>query len=680
MDLLGIQGRLNALGVSLRFEDDPPADAAELVLQRQYRAALYIRRLEDVRRFFTDPLAPGGPAGPVNPLTNGLGADYPFAEDALSSGALLNDLAESLDTWLLAAVDLSIRAWAPRVNNPTPYEGWFTSQIYDPNNALFDQRVANFFLAYPITNASLTRIIASFQDNVATATRRIVDDRDAIAELFSDLYRPWFALNALTRIESTGSDFHKGGRQVLILTFTVALFFGFGPNSNFRLIYKPADLELDCLVAGNSVAVNNAIPGVPAFLQRSLVELFNAEAAAHPAPGLEPLPTYRILPRKRTSTAAGPGLPRLRDAYGYIEYLPHVPKGMSWNAHNAYANGINDYVIGPRMATAPVIARFYHQMGQLLAIALTFSLTDLHYENVRVRGYEPYLIDLEAALTKPIATIGTTSLFGGTVGGISSWDGTKRVKWWDNAVGRADLDSITVRTYQCNRLVRLTRAGARDVVRVDPVYLDEGLRNGLAVLATLNGQADMLTWFARAQNVLVRLLPLGTQDWDELLRNAYSNSQYLGAATPPVATTIADEVLTIVTDRHNRYPVLPGLPAPPEYLAVAGAQATVDLNNFDIPVFYNRNGSADMLDSMGNVMVMPATIVVGRVGNAPVATGFGPLPGGARQTYFAAAPDSARNQLNTLAGAVVGTTATFTGQIVQYMCPGGMPARPAVVL
>ena len=40
MDLLGIQGRLTALGVSLRFEDDPPAHAAQLVLQRQYRAAL----------------------------------------------------------------------------------------------------------------------------------------------------------------------------------------------------------------------------------------------------------------------------------------------------------------------------------------------------------------------------------------------------------------------------------------------------------------------------------------------------------------------------------------------------------------------------------------------------------------------------------------------------------------
>ena len=603
---------------------------------------------------------------------NGLGPDYPFAQPALSSGALLNDLAESLDTWLLAAVDLSIRA-APRVNNPTPYEGWFTSQIYDANIGNFDQRVANFFIAYPITDAALTRIIASFQDNVATATRRVVDDRDAIAELFSDLHRPWLRLGALTAIESTGSDFHKGGRQVLILTFTVALLFGILPDFTLRLVYKPADLELDCLVAGNSVAVNNAIPG---FQQRSLVELFNAEVAAHPAVGLEQLPTYRILPRERTSTAAGPGLPRLRDAYGYIEYLPHVPKGMSWNALNAYANGVHDYVIGPRMATAPVIARFYHQMGQLLAIALTFSLTDLHYENVRVRGYQPYLIDLEAALTKPIATIGTTSLFGGTVGGISSWDGTKRVKWWDNAVGRADLDSIDVRTYQCNRLVRLTRAGTRDVVRVDPVYLDEGLRNGLAVLAALHGQAGMVTWFARAQNVLVRLLPLGTQNWDELLRNAYSNSQYLGAATPPVATTIADEVLAIVTDRHNRYP---GLPAPPEYLAIAGAQATADLNNFDIPVFYNRNGTADMLDSMGNVMMMPANIVVGQVGNPPVATGFG--PGGLRQSYFAPpAPNSAQNQLNTLAGALVGTTATFTGQIVQYLCPGGMPARPAVVL
>ena len=156
MDLAGVQGRLAALGVTLAFEDDPPASAAQLVLQRQYRAALYIRRLEDVHRFLTDGTVAGSPAGPVVAGQNGLGPDYPFAQPALSSGALLNDLAESLDTWLLAAVDLSIRAAAPRVNNPTPYEGWFTSQIYDP-------AVINFDIARSSTNKGET-----LEDTLAT--------------------------------------------------------------------------------------------------------------------------------------------------------------------------------------------------------------------------------------------------------------------------------------------------------------------------------------------------------------------------------------------------------------------------------------------------------------------------------------------------------------------------------
>jgi hypothetical protein len=676
MDLAGVQGRLAALGVTLAFEDDPVANAAELTLQRQYRAALYIRRLEDVHRFLTDPLAPGGPAGPVAPGQNGLGPDYPFAQAAFVNGQLLNGLAESLDTWTATAVDLAINA-APLVNNPTPYEGWFTSQIYDPVIGNFDARVAAFFVTYPLTDDALTRIVASFQNNVATAARRIVTDRAAIAALFADLHHPGLTLNALTEIRATGSDFHKGGRQVLILTFTVPASNGWGPDSELKVVYKPADMEIDCLVAGNSAAVNAAIPGAP-FLANSLVELFNAEAAAHPVAGLEPLPTYRILPRNRTSPLAGPGLPGLRDAYGYVEYLSHELTGLSWEMFNYYPFGVSDWVIFRGTDPTPVIARFYHQMGQLLAIASIFSLTDLHFENVRVRGYEPYLIDLEAALTKPVADIRTTLLFDAVSGGINCWRETVRIKWFNNAVGQSFLSHVLTTKDQRNRLYRYAPTN-KHLVAVDPFLLAEGLRNGLAVLAALQPQAGMANWFVRAQNVLVRLLPVATQQWDDIRRLAYDSVQ-AAPVVPPLATTIGDEVRNLTTVTRASYP---GLPNPPEYLAPADPQATADLNNFDIPVFYNRNGALDMLDSTGAVYAMPATVNVNPPGSPAVASGFG--PGGARLTYFAGpppAPGTAQNQLNALAvvGALAATTTTFTNQIVQHLRIAAMPLAPAVVL
>ena len=680
MDLAGVQGRLAALGVTLAFEDDPPASAAQLVLQRQYRAALYIRRLEDVHRFLTDPLVPGSPAGPVNPLTNGLGPEYPFAQAALSGGALLNDLAESFDEWISYAVWLAIRA-APLVNNPTPYEGWFTSQIYDPAVVNFDNNVTAFFNNYPITDHALTRIATNFQNNVATAARRIVDDRTAIAALFADLYYPGLTLNALTAIKSTGSDFHKGGAQVLILTFTVAAFYGYGISSELKLIYKPTDMEVDCLITGNSAAVNAAIPRAnplaPDFLDRSLVELFNAEVVANPAVGAEPLPTYRILPRNRTSTAVAPPL-AIRAAYGYVEYLGFSLTGDSWTAFNYYPFGASDYVIFPRTPTAPVIARFYHQMGQLLAIASIFSLTDLHVENVRVRGYQPHLIDLEAALTKPVADIYATDLFlmvhANPYGGINGWRRDKSVNRFDNRINRATLNPVWVSKTNANRLVRWT-ATTKQVVRVDPFLLREGLDRGLAVLAALQPQPGMAAWFVRAQNVLLRLLPVGTTAWTAARRGVYEDANDANPLAP-LAGVIDAEVRNVVTNEHAGYP---GLPAPPEYLPPAAPQATTDLNNFDIPAFYTRLGALDILDSMGVVFPMPATVAMLPPGSLPVPSGFG--PGGARLTYFAApAPATAQNQLAALPGGIGATTLAFTNQILQHMNLAAMPPAPAVVL
>jgi hypothetical protein len=680
MDLAGIQARLLALGVTLSFEDDPAANAAQLITQRQYRAALYVDRLEATRDFLTNPLTPNSPAAPIGANPNALAPDYAFAQPALAGGAILNDLAESLDEWICTAVEEAI-AQAPINNQPTRYEGWFINHVFDPVLVNYNNNVTAFFNAFPLADHALTQITDNFQRNVATAARRIVNDRTEIADLFSDLYYHGLTLNALTGMRSTGSDFHKGGMQVLVLTFKVAAFFGYGRPSDLRLIYKPTDMELDCLVTGNSTAVNQAIPPGPGgpFLANSLVELFNLEAAANGPAGTEPLPTYRILPRSQTSGMAGPGVP-VRQAYGYSEYLGFSLTGVTRGRFNYYPFGASDYVIFRGTRTAPVIARFYHQMGQLLAIASIFSLTDLHVENVRVRGYQPHLIDLEAALTMPVADIGATLLFlnamGHIIGGIDGWQTNKVIRRFNNAVNVAAIAALNVPKINANRLVRYS-ATAKQVVAVDPVLLAEGLDRGLTVLAALQGQANTIAWFARAQNVLVRLLPVATQEWLAVRRTVYDDLNQLAPLTP-LANAIGDEVLNVVTNEHNNYVAGPAPVAPPEYLAPACAQATTDVTNFDIPVFYNRNGAVDMLDSTGAVIAMPANVNLNPPGSPAVATGFG--PGGARVTYYAAAPATAAAQLAALPAGLAPTTVAFTNQILQHMGLLAMPPAPAVVL
>ncbi len=336
MDLVGIQGRLQTLGVTLRFESDPANIANLLQSQRQYRAALYIDRLEATRAYLDNLNGPGG-------LPN-----YAFVAPALARGELLNQLAASLDEWICppveAAVNAAIAAGGPGA--PTDYQTWFTARVFDPAIANFNQNVLAFFTQYPITAHALTQIQQNFQNNIETALRRMLPDRPQITLLFSDRYNN-LALTGLSEITSTGSDFHKGGQQVLIFTFTTHYWHGFRnwreANSTLKLVYKPGDVEIDCLVAGESAAVNRAT-GV-AFQVQSLAELFNDWIATHPAAGQEALPTYRILPRHPVSPYVGlPPYP-VRQAYGYLEYLGSALTGLDWSAFNFYPNGESDYLI-----------------------------------------------------------------------------------------------------------------------------------------------------------------------------------------------------------------------------------------------------------------------------------------------------------------------------------------------
>src|SRR5581483_3988894 len=105
----------------------------------------------------------------------------------------------------------------------------------------------------------------------------------------------------------------------------------------------------------------------------------------------------------------------VRQPYGYMEYLTyeHSP-GRS--IYNYYPFGSSDFVIFPKQKPGPIIEKCYRQMGELLAMACVFSITDMHLENVRVMGYEPYLIDLEISLTKANSDVDTTGFFASALG------------------------------------------------------------------------------------------------------------------------------------------------------------------------------------------------------------------------------------------------------------------------
>lgn len=519
---------------------------------------------------------------------------------------------------------------------------------------------------YPITDNALVRIAANFRANIKDACGRAFADRTAIQNLFIDLY-PGLTLTSLKAIKSTGSDFHKGGKQVLVLTFGTFWWWGRIPWwSDLKVVYKPTDLEIDCLLVGNSNAVN-AVTAPTQFMVNSLVEIFNNRAAANPPANFEPLPTYRILPRFPTSNMPiGPaGLP-IRAAYGYMEYLGYDLTGIPIPYSNYYLTGESDYLIYQKQDETQIVPRFYRQMGEWLAFATMFAITDMHMENVRVTKYQPRLIDLEISLTKVFNfDVTETTMFkvtmGTTLGGINGVrnDEAEFLRQVRLIGGFLQIGRVPLGKEFQNRL-RAMRPSER-VVQVNSFLLLQGLRNAMAVIRAGQQNGDFTAWFNRLTNtnVLVRVLPYGTTDWERTRKRVYEDmvESAPGRLLRPTIIQIMQSQLNL--DFPNYVP--PGLPKFTAMIpgtAIALGPAATDLENFDIPAFYHRIGTTDILDSNGHVIVIPVQVIVN--GNQ-VNTNVG------RADYFAASPTTANVDVAQVQAIGNMLLAAFTNQVQQMV-------------
>jgi hypothetical protein len=632
MNLAQLQAELNRLGITFQSDSDPANIAADLHLQRQYRASIYLAELQAAETDFWTNFN--------TPVPGGLGPAYAFAQSALRSGELLNSLALVLDYWVCPAVEGQFQ-----VNNYTTladYSNYFTANILNANYAA---NVVLFRNNYPITDNALTQIAANFRNNIKEACARAYTDRTAIQNLFIDLY-PGLTLNSLKAVTSTGSDFHKGGRQVAVLTFGTFWWWGNIPWwLDLKVVYKPTDLEIDCLLVGNSAAVNAAVAPAPAFMANSLVEIFNNRAAAAPPANFEPLPSYRILPRFPTSNMAIPpaGLP-IRASYGYMEYLGYHLTGIPIPFSNYYLTGESDYLIYQTDDEAQIVPRFYRQMGEWLAFATMFAITDMHMENVRVTKYQPRLIDLEISLTKVFnLDVTETTMFkttlGVTLGGINGVTNTQAEFLRQARInnGFLEIGRVPVSKEFQNRLWAMRPA--ERVVAVNSFLLLQGLRNGMTVIRNGQQNGDFTAWFNRLTNtnVLVRVLPYGTSAWETIRRVVYQDAVENAPGAPLRATIVQNMQNQLNMDFPNY--VAPGLPTFVTMIPMTGVPAVpgpalTDLEHFDIPAFYHRIGTTDILGSNGQVVPIAGVVTIN---GAPVNVGV--VVG--RGNYYAASPTTA---------------------------------------
>lgn len=637
------------------------------------RAAIYFAELQAAQTFFQTNNA------------NLAGANAVYVKPALRDPDLLNQLAQALDFFAAPAFE---RAMAIANVNPPTVANYFNTRIFDANPVTFQANVTAFRNACPIARDAIVRIAANFQQNIQTMCQRVFADRSAIEHLFEDDVTTIINLTSLQKIESTGSDFHKGGQQVLILTFRMLRSDGEIPSlGNFKLIYKPGDLEADCLIAGDSSAIERVIPGFMinnlGAKTNSLFEIFNAGVrgyrAVHPGTPLRELPTYKILPRNYLSANNPVPAPvPVRQAYGYIEYLTYEAS-FGLNIWNYYPFGSSDFLIFPKQKEAPIIETFYRQMGHFMAIAATFSITDMHQENVRVRSYTVHPIDLEISLTQADANVGTTELFG-MFGAIDTDHITGQEYWFrfdERPAAQPQVNSVPVTKYGQNRLY--AQRGTRKLVPPNAYWLLHGLDDGMNVLQFIQQNGNFTGWFNRLHRVLVRSLPYGTLFWTATRTGIFDNTV---RAAGTYGNALLATVQNALTLRYNAEGVAyanGALPPPnvnpiPTFIVFNAPQTQTDLVDLDVPSYYHVIGTAQIVDSNGGLIPVANNVILPNGTNVPIG----------RTTYYPSPPthnavDVA--QVQALTGAGFGArVAALQQEVVAAMNLGGIPPNHGVLI
>ena len=254
---------------------------------------------------------------------------------------------------------------------------------------------------------------------------------------WADLQRVFFSqyqLLALRKVDTTGSDSHKQGQQVLILTFYVqpavaapqarkgvlrVARFGLGlHNSNAnqvnvqmekKLVYKPSDVELDCRLVGDTYNLRGRLGArndLPDLSAGSLFELVNQRLSPP-----TPLPVYLIWPRRPASlmTPDVNGSLPIYQSYGWIEFLTHDPPdadAQDPRRLKRYPPDQRDWIT----SDSGEVTNFYSLHGWYAALGIAFAFCDSHHGNVMVSRRKPYLIDLEICFKMRITSYFDTML------------------------------------------------------------------------------------------------------------------------------------------------------------------------------------------------------------------------------------------------------------------------------
>jgi hypothetical protein len=334
----------------------------------------------------------------------------------------------------------------------------------------------------------------------------------------------------LSQIKTSNSDIHKIGGGVSILEFTKE------NEPHVRVVYKASSVLLDLAIIGNTKELNGYLK--ESFLSAKEFQSF-AEIMNDGNDTAEfKVPTYKILP---VESKIKPISQRIKEAYGYIEYIGHdttemdeVIESFTKKIHemektnpelkmqdskeefqNEYNKILEEYLEKNNefFDAKSEIDLYSHQFGNVLMIAGLMMSHDIHIENIRIYKNQIYLIDLENSFTVNTLSV-TTCLKHPELGSFSPQSKSRKLLRIEGILGRPYY--LGLDTYISSQAYEKSEKGFQRK-QVEKLSAKKSISHFIQELLKKN--KEVYDWMVSdiVKNVIFRDIPVVTKHWGELL-------------------------------------------------------------------------------------------------------------------------------------------------------------------
>lgn len=454
----------------------------------------------------------------------------PIKTEALSS--LYENLAKVLDKVVMNFINTDLKKYRERkgiqINKLSEQE---MSTLFDEYlNSFSTGGTFSFFKKnnfkqiltkqYPAIEEMINQICLNFTQNTNQAFSRIVDDLELLEKNFlQGMSNPY-----LSKIISTGSDFHKQGQQVLILVFT-------DDNEKQRkIVYKPSSVLADAMIVGDLKKLSEIDPDYKN--QKSMSEIINESAKKES----HKVGSYLVVPRLD-------GDPNnICSHYGYIEFVEHtsVPDIDLETMVKDNPNYINDEIrqLHKKFFKALIesggenhcilksmksLEDYSYSCGRLIAMMQLLGLTDVHCENLIIHEHKPFLIDTEACFS--LLSIPSTEQMGCFQSDQGAFNGDSRKdEYFYFLRDIKGITSVWCTSPSSNQIVYVDEDKGRAIIGCHPdsQHLLSGYKDMLEEYAS--NPKDILAWFdqEKVKNMRIRVLPKSTSEYANTIQVLFS--------------------------------------------------------------------------------------------------------------------------------------------------------------